>query len=166
MNKNEAVEQLIKFIQAKQARLKRNQKIAYYGTNAVKWITFFANIIVISLAIWVIITEINRYNLIKSENKSVFNDLGLTIVLASFICLTFFINLFLAVFREVMKFKEYKKAQRELSYLYFQIQNDPNYSFEKFEQDYQAISDFYFQKKDVSKIKILKKIVFGGKKWL
>lgn len=41
MNKNEAVEQLIKFIQTKQARLKRNQKIAYYGANAVKWITFF-----------------------------------------------------------------------------------------------------------------------------
>ncbi|AAV27707.1 conserved hypothetical protein [Mesomycoplasma hyopneumoniae 232] len=146
--------------------LKRSKKIAYYGINAIKWIIFFANIIVISLAITVIIVEINRYRLINSPNKSIFADLGLTIVLASFICLTFFINLFLAIYREVMKFKDYKKAQRELSYIFFQIQNDNEYNIEEFEKDYQQISDFYFQKKEVSKLKILKSIVFGGKKWL
>lgn len=166
MEQKQTIQQLIKFIENKESKLKKIQKIAYYSANAVKWIIFFANIIVIALAISVIIIEIHRYQLIKSPNKSIFTDLGLTIVLASFICLTFFINLFLAVFREVMKFKDYKKAQRELSYLFFQIQNNEQYNMEEFEKDYQQISDFYFQKKEVSKLKILKKIVFGGKKWL
>ncbi|MXR34763.1 hypothetical protein [Mesomycoplasma hyopneumoniae] len=166
MSQNETIERLKKFIENKEQVLKRSKKIAYYGINAIKWIIFFANIIVISLAITVIIVEINRYRLINSPNKSIFADLGLTIVLASFICLTFFINLFLAIYREVMKFKDYKKAQRELSYIFFQIQNDNEYNIEEFEKDYQQISDFYFQKKEVSKLKILKSIVFGGKKWL
>ncbi|AAZ53457.2 hypothetical protein [Mesomycoplasma hyopneumoniae] len=166
MSQNETIERLKKFIENKEQVLKRSKKIAYYGINAIKWIIFFANIIVISLAITVIIVEINRYRLINSPNKSIFADLGLTIVLASFICLTFFINLFLAIYREVMKFKDYKKAQRELSYIFFQIQNDNEYNIEEFEKDYQQISDFYFQKKEVSNLKILKSIVFGGKKWL
>lgn len=166
MSQNETIKRLKKFIENKEQVLKRSKKIAYYGINAIKWIIFFANIIVISLAITVIIVEINRYRLINSPNKSIFADLGLTIVLASFICLTFFINLFLAIYREVMKFKDYKKAQRELSYIFFQIQNDNEYNIEEFEKDYQQISDFYFQKKEVSKLKILKSIVFGGKKWL
>ncbi|WP_347952369.1 hypothetical protein [Mesomycoplasma hyopneumoniae] len=166
MSQNETIERFKKFIENKEQALKRSKKIAYYGINAIKWIIFFANIIVISLAITVIIVEINRYRLINSPNKSIFADLGLTIVLASFICLTFFINLFLAIYREVMKFKDYKKAQRELSYIFFQIQNDNEYNIEEFEKDYQQISDFYFQKKEVSKLKILKSIVFGGKKWL
>ncbi|MXR05700.1 hypothetical protein DR095_00760 [Mycoplasma flocculare] len=166
MSQNETIERLTKFIENKESELKRKQKIAYYGANTVKWIIFFSNIIVVSLAIAVIIIEINRYQLIKSLDKSIFGDLGLTIVLASFICLTFFINLFLAVYREIMKFKDYKKAQRELSYIFFQIDNNQEYSFEEFENDYEKISDFYFQKKEISKLKILKKIVFGGKKWL
>ncbi|MBG0730890.1 hypothetical protein [Mycoplasma sp. 'Moose RK'] len=165
MEKNQAKKQLIEFIETKQANLKRNQKIAHFGTNVVKWVTFFSNIAVVSLAIAVIIIEVKRYTAIISETKSIFSDLGLTIILASSICLTFFVNLFLAIFREIMKFKEYKKAQRELSYIFFQIRNNPDYNFEQFERDYDAICEFYFQKKEVSKLKIVKKALFGEKKW-
>ncbi|CAT05315.1 Uncharacterised protein [Mesomycoplasma conjunctivae] len=163
---NKARKQLIQFIEQKQKQLKLNQIIAYYGANIAKWVLFLANIIVVILAIIVVVIEVQRYIKIPTETKTILGDLGLTIVLATFIILTFFINIFLSVYRAVMKYDDYKKAQRELSYIYFQIEKNPQYSFADFESDYEKITKFYFTKKQVSKLMLVKKAVFGGKKWL
>lgn len=159
-------DKLIDFINQKQSQFRRNQIIAYYAALIVRWTLFFANIIVLCLAIAVVVVEVHRYNNIPSETKTIIGDLGFTIILALFIILTFFINIFLSVYRLVMKYKDYKKAQRELSYIYFRVAQDPDYSYADFQQDYDKISNFYFAKKSVLKFKIIKKAIFEGKKWL
>ncbi|QJB70932.1 hypothetical protein [Mycoplasma sp. 1654_15] len=162
---NPIKEQLLEYIDQKQARLTRNKILAFQFSRLIKYISLFASLTIVVLAAVVIYLELIRYNKIPvATRKSFFDELGLTIVLATTIVLTFVLNIFLGVYKEIMKYHDYKKAQRELNYIYLKIESDPNYSYETFESDFKEINDFYLAKKDVSKLKLLKKAILGVKK--
>ncbi|WP_215743874.1 hypothetical protein [Mesomycoplasma hyorhinis] len=158
-------QQLLDYIDKKLARLTRNKILAFQFSRLIKYISLVASLSIVILAAVVIYLEILRYNKIPvATRKPFFQELGLTFVLATFIVLTFILNIFLGVYKEIMKYHDFKKAQRELNYIYLKIESDPNYSYETFELDFKEINDFYLAKKDVSKLKLLKKAILGVKK--
>lgn len=157
--------QLIDYIKSKRTKLLKQQKNSFILNNLIKWVLIILNLTIIALAVSVIVLETNRYNSIPLSKRGGFiEELGLTVVLASFIVLTFVFTLFLAVYTQIMQFKNYKKAIREIIYITHKAEEDSSYSKENFEKDLNEIKEFYLNKPKVSKMKLFwKALLKGGK---
>ncbi|MXR23175.1 hypothetical protein DR084_03045, partial [Mycoplasma flocculare] len=80
----------------------RNKILAFQFSRLIKYISLVASLSIVILAAVVIYLEILRYNKIPvATRKPFFQELGLTIVLATFIVLTFILNIFLGVYKEI-----------------------------------------------------------------
>ncbi|MGZ9414575.1 hypothetical protein [Mycoplasma sp. 480] len=157
--------QLLEYVESKKRKLAKEAKYSSILDNFIKWALIILNLTIIAIAITVIVIEVNRYNSIPAETrKSFFDELGLTIVLASFIVLTFLFNLFLSIYREVMKFKDYKQAMRKITYITYKLREDENYSKEQFDKEFNQIEKDFLAKKQVSKGQLIKKFILGGGK--
>ncbi|WGI36669.1 hypothetical protein [Mesomycoplasma lagogenitalium] len=158
-------EKLINYMETKRKKLAREMLISSVSDKIIQWTLTILNLVIIALALTVVIIETNRFNNIPSEErKSFLDELGLTVVLASSIVLTFIFNLFLSVYKEVMKYKSYKKAMRKISYITYKLKEDKEYDSQEFEKDFQAILDEHLKKKNVSKRQLIKKFILRGGK--
>ncbi|MBN3534916.1 hypothetical protein [Mycoplasma procyoni] len=156
--------ELLNYMANKKSKLKKQLLANSIADNIIKWSLIILNLAIIAIAIAVIVIETKRYSDIPVATRKPFLDeLGLTIVLASFIVLTFFFNMFLSIYREVMKFKDYKKAMRKISYISYKLKEDELYNVENFDSDFASIEKEFLTKKQISKSKQIKKFLLGGK---
>lgn len=156
--------ELLEYIKEKKKKIFKESKISSVLDNLIKWTTIILNLAIIAIALAVIVIESNRYNAIPLETrKPLLEELGLTIVLASFIVLTFILTLFLSVYKEVMKFKDYKIAMRKITYISYKLRESQSYTKEQFEKEFDQIQNEYLTKKQVSKIELIKKFILGAK---
>lgn len=158
------------YINDKIHSLKKIERWSYYTNMVIRFGVLFLNLIIIILAAWVISIQVKWYQtelkpLGAAFSLSAFLEAaGLTVVLASFIVLTFLINLILSFYSAFMKYVDYKQALREIEHITIKLEEDQsNYSIVKFDQDLEHIKTTYLTKKKVSKREILMKFIMGGK---
>ncbi|UVD81975.1 hypothetical protein NV226_01560 [Mycoplasma iguanae] len=149
------------YMQQKLRSMEKQKKFAYRSNYVAKILTLTLNLIIIGLAIWALVYQIEIYQ--ASDKKDFINEIGLTFFLALFIVLTFFITLGLSFYSAFMKFEDYKKAINEIEYISILLKEKPDYSINDFEKDLAGIQQAHLQKKKISKKEILIKFIMGEK---
>lgn len=134
----------------------------------IKTLQIVLNLAIIVLAAFAIYSQVDWIRKLTPEQKVKLADDGdsfwLTMAVALFIILTFFLTMFLSVYTSIMKFADYKKAMREIQFIYIKRKEDgEHYSQEQFEKDLNTIEKNYLTKKNVSKIKLVAKYILEGK---
>ncbi|WP_033161225.1 hypothetical protein [[Mycoplasma] collis] len=152
--------QIIEYMTKEKNKLKKNSKLYRWFDDSIRLLLIFLNLAIIAIAIVVIVIESRRYYSTSNSNNSS-QSFGLTIVLATFIVLTFFFNMFLSVYKEIMKYKDYKKAVRKLQYIGYKYKEDKTFTKELFDQQYDEIINKYLAKKNKSKTKLIKKFLIS-----
>ncbi|VEU59657.1 hypothetical protein [Mesomycoplasma neurolyticum] len=156
-------EEIIGYMTKEKNKLEKTSRLYWFLDTFIRYALIILNLTIIAIAIVVIVIESKRYSVAKNNEEN--GAFGLTIVLAIFIVLTFFFNMFLSVYKEIMKYKDYKKAVRKLQYISYKLQEDPEYTEAEFNKHYDEIVTKYLSKKEKSKIKLIKKFLIskGGK---
>ncbi|WP_391592000.1 hypothetical protein MCAV_01600 [[Mycoplasma] cavipharyngis] len=156
------------YIQQKKRFLKRQIFLATLTDKIINWIQVILNFIILLLAIITIwwATEIRHNSASLPFLKNVkFDETGFiyTIVVAVFMLLLFLLSLFIAGYKMSMRWQQYRYMMNEIEYLIIANKNNPQYSEDDWNNDYQKIIDQYLAAVKVPWLTLLKNTLKGDR---
>ncbi|MGZ9431847.1 hypothetical protein [Mycoplasma sp. CB776] len=158
---------IIKHIENKIKSLKKISKIYFWANIAFSALIIILNIYsIISAIIYLDYaatelvkdnSEIGRHITSKSQWIEILKTLSYTAIFVVFLITIFFLSLFLAIFKTSFHYNQYKKVQKQLTYLLIKYESqDEEYTIEQFKKELELVEPILINRNKKSLKKELK----------